>query len=278
MNYRSLSCCVALTGALLSTAATAQVSDSGKYPNFSGQWSRPNGNPNNWRQVAGPPPYTPEAEKKFAEIQAISKGGSPANWPSTFCIPTGMPAMMNLYNPMEIVITPATTYVLMSHNNDQIRRIYTDGRSWPSSEVEYPPTYAGYSIGKWVDEDGDGKYDELDVETRFLKDVRAYDVNGYPFADDGKTIIKERFFLDKADPNTIYDEITVIDDALTRPYTKLVKALRTKDPHPIWYSEVCQEGNQWTQIGDQAYYLSVDGKLMPTKKGQKPPDLSYFGR
>jgi hypothetical protein len=106
MHYRSLFCFVALAGALLSTAATTQVVDFGKYPNFSGQWSRPAGNPNNWRQVAGPPPYTPEAEKKFAEIQAISKQGSPANWPSTFCIPTGMPAMMNLYNPMEIAPRP----------------------------------------------------------------------------------------------------------------------------------------------------------------------------
>jgi hypothetical protein len=153
-----------LTGALLSTTATAQMVDFGKYPNFAGQWSRPAGNPNNWRQVAGPPPYTAESEKKFAEIQAISKQGNPANWPSTFCIPTGMPAMMNLYNPMEIVITPAETYVLMSHNNDQIRRIYTDGRSWPA-DSEYEPTYAGYSIGKWVDEDGDGKYDVVTKPT-----------------------------------------------------------------------------------------------------------------
>ena len=278
MNDRRLFCFAALTGALLwATAATAQVVDFGKYPNFSGQWSRPAGNPNNWRQVAGPPPYTPESEKKFAEIQAISKEGSPANWPSTFCVPTGMPAMMNLYNPMEIVITPATTYVLMSHNNDQIRRIYTDGRSWPA-DGEYEPTYAGYSIGKWVDEDGDGKYDVLEVETRFIKDVRAYDVNGYPFADDGKTVIKERFFLDKSDPNTIYDEITVTDNALTRPYTKLMKALRSTNPHPIWFSEVCQEGNLWIKVGDEAYYISVDGKLMPSKKDQPPPDLRYFGR
>jgi hypothetical protein len=28
------------------------------------------------------------------------------------------------------------------------------------------PTYAGYSIGKWIDTDGDGRYDTLEVETR----------------------------------------------------------------------------------------------------------------
>jgi hypothetical protein len=43
-------------------------------------------------------------------------------------------------------------------------------------------------------------------------------------------------------------------------------------------SEVCQEGNNWIKIGDEAYYISFDGKLMPSKKGQQPPDLSYFGR
>lgn len=40
------------------------------------------------------------------------------DWPSTFCIPQGMPAMMDLFDPMEIVITPETTYILISHIND----------------------------------------------------------------------------------------------------------------------------------------------------------------
>ena len=30
------------------------------------------------------------------------------------------------------------------------------------------------------------------------------------------------------------------------------------------------------QIGKETYYLSADGMLMPTKKGQAPPDLRYF--
>jgi hypothetical protein len=32
--------------------------------------------------------------------------------------------------------------------------------------------FEGYSIGKWVDEDGDGRYDVLEVETRALKGPR----------------------------------------------------------------------------------------------------------
>jgi hypothetical protein len=29
-------------------------------------------------------------------------------------------------------------------------------------------------------------------------------------------------------------------------------------------------------VGDDDYFLSGDGYLMPTKKGQQPPDLRYF--
>ncbi len=40
----------------------------------------------------------------------------------------------------------------MSHNNDVYRRIYTDGRDWPANPER---TLVGYSIGRWVDEDGE---------------------------------------------------------------------------------------------------------------------------
>jgi hypothetical protein len=163
MRYRSSICTVALAIALLATPCAAQVVDSGKYPNLKGQWLRPPGSPNNWIALGGPPPLTPEYQKIWEDITADMKAGGPGNWPSTFCIPAGMPAMMSFYDPGEIIVTPETTYVLISHNDDSYRRIYTDGRDWPAEPI---PTFAGYSIGKWIDEDGDGKYDVLEVETR----------------------------------------------------------------------------------------------------------------
>ena len=208
MRYRSSICAIALpplATALVATPSAAQVVDFGKYPDFKGQWVR-TGNPNNWRELAGPPPLTPEYQKIFEDITADLKAGGPGNWPSTFCIPAGMPAMMSFYDPMEIIVTPDITYILISHNDDSYRRIYTDGREWPTDPEL---TFAGYSIGKWVDEDGDGKYDVLEVETRFLKLPRSYDTSGMPFHSDGQTVIKERIYLDKADRNTLYDEITV---------------------------------------------------------------------
>jgi hypothetical protein len=43
----------------------------------------------------------------------------------------------------------------------------------------------------------------LEVETRFLRGPRAYEASGLPFHEDNQTIIKERFYLDKADRNTL---------------------------------------------------------------------------
>jgi hypothetical protein len=273
MRQQSSICAVALAAVLLATPCLAQVVDFGKYPDLRGQWTRGNGNPNNWQQLGGPPPLTPEYQKVWADIKADLQAGGPGNWPSTFCIPAGMPAMMSFYDPAEIIVTPDITYILISHNDDSYRRIYTDGRDWPANPQH---TFAGYSIGKWVDDDGDGKYDALEVETRFLKLPRGYDTSGIPFDEDGEAIITERIYLDKTNRNKLYDQITIFDHALTRPYSKLQTANRNPNPRPVWFSDVCSENNNWVRIGGENYYLSADNKLMPSKKGEAPPDLSYF--
>jgi hypothetical protein len=74
---------------------------------------------------------------------------------------------MYAYSPMAIVVTPDTTHILIEHIHDS-RRIYTDGRDW-AEDMDANPMFAGYSIGRWIDEDGDGCYDLLMAETRGLK-------------------------------------------------------------------------------------------------------------
>ena len=49
------------------------------------------------------------------------------------------------------------------------------------------------------------------------------------------------------------------------------------NPRPVWILETCPLDNVWVKIGNETYVLnSADGKLMPARKGQPPPDLSYF--
>jgi hypothetical protein len=252
---------------------------------FSGRWVRVGGP--NWvqpadvaqffplydpRQYLPPPPglLTSQYQAIFEANRADQAAGGVGDVPSTFCIPQGMPMMMDLYDPMEIIVTPAVAYILISHVNDSYRRIYTDGRDWPTN---VQPTFAGYSIGRWVDREGGVL---LEAETRFFRGPRAYDASGLPLARDNQSIIKERFSLDPAGHDTIYDEITVIDHALTRPWTITRKAVRDANPHPAWRTEECPADNSWVRIGKDAYYMSADGDLMPTRKDQAPPDLKYF--
>jgi len=52
--------------------------------------------------------------------------------------------------------------------------------------------------------------------------------------------------------------------------------VRNPDPRPLWRETVCVEANPHLEIAGQGYMLSADGQLMPTRKGQPPPDLRYF--
>ncbi len=263
--------------ALLGAATSgAQAWDETKYPNFGGQWKRPPGIGNQFDQTRPPREgqkveFTPEYQAIFeANLKDQALGGQGTD-PTYQCIPDGMPRAMNVIFPMEIIITPNTTYMLIEYLTMQ-RRIFTDGRSFPE---EFPPSWMGYSIGKWVDEDGDGKYDVLEVETRNLKNPRSFDASGAPLHADGKTIVKERIYLDKADQNVLHDDITVFDNALIRPRVSNKRYIRELRPI-VWVEAICSEGNPYVQIEGEIYMRGADGKLMPAKKGQRPPDLRHF--
>jgi hypothetical protein len=273
MHYRRSIIAVASLAALLMTVAGAAAFDESKYPDLKGKWDRAGGPPR-WVQGGDKAPLTEEYQKIFEWNTADQKAGGHGWEPSWMCLPPGMPRIMNVFEPMEIIVTPSTTYILISHIHDN-RRIYTDGRDWPKDPE---PSFKGYSIGKWIDEDGDGKYDVLEVETRYMKGPRAYDTSGLPLHADNQTVVKERIYLDKSDPNVLWNEITTIDNALTRPWT--VKKKMARDPKVTknwnWIEEVCAENNPHIRIQNDNYMLSAEGYLMPAKKGQQPPDLRYF--
>ena len=180
-----------------------------------------------------------------------------------------MPRMMIAVYPIEFVVTPPAIYVLTDYTTP--RRIFTDGRPWPK---EILPSFNGYSIGQWSDTDGDGIYDLLEVETRGFKSPRTFEGSGLPLHEDGQTVIRERLRLDPANKDILRNETTVIDNALTRPWT-VVRSYR-RDRNPTWDFVDCAEHNPHVRVGTQSYMLSADGYLMPTKVGQPPPDLRYF--
>ena len=250
--------------------ARSQIIDMGKYPDMMGGWGR--SEVYQWAR-GEKPPLTPEYQAILEASMADRATGGHGTDTMYRCFPPGMPRQMLVYSPMEIVITPKTTYILIDHIHDD-RRIYTDGRAWPQEDIE--PTYSGYSIGKWVDQDGEGKYHALEVETRHIKGPRTLD-GLLPTHTDNQSIVKERIYLDKANPDVLHDEITLIDHAYTRPWTVIKNYPRYQNPGPTgWPEEVCAEAQVWISLGKNDYFLSSDGYLMPTKKNQAPPDLRYF--
>ena len=252
----------------------ATAFDDSKYPDWSGQWKRPSSVGTQWDQTKRPglpqqAPLIPEYQARLEASIADQARGGQGDDVRVSCITAGMPRIMTGTRPFELVVLPAVTYVYGEGNMP--RRIYTDGRSFPTDEE---PTYMGYSIGKWSDEDGDGKYDVLEVETRNFKGPRTYEFSGILLHDDNASIIKERFFLDRANSDLLRIEITSIDHALTRPWTVLKTFQRERNV--LWAEYDCAESNHHVVVGKEYYFLSGDGYLMPTRKDQPPPDARYF--
>jgi hypothetical protein len=264
--------------ALLLTGG-AQAADE-KYPNWKGQWTRvvhrevevqgafDQTKPWGLGQQA---PLTAEYQKVLKESMDDQANGGLGNYPTSHCLPSGMPRIMT-FGRMEYVVTPETTYLLLS-GSDHLRRIFTDGRDWPKQPT---PTYGGYSIGRWVDEDGSGTYTTLVTETRYFKGPRAFDASGLPLAFDNQSVFVERFFVDKTRPDIMHVLTTVSDHALTRPWTSDRQYQRVATDVEQWPETWCQEGNANVVIGKENYFIRADGLLMPAKKNQTPPDLRYF--
>ncbi len=268
-DQRSLAA-IALLAALGVAATAAQALDAAKqdarYPDIGGTWVRPGvaqwdpSKPAGLRQQA---PLTPEYQAIFESNLAITASGGQEYNPQVNCLPAGMPRVMIAYDPLEFIVTPEVTYIRSDHLME-FRRIYTDGRQWPE---QITPSFEGYSIGRWVDQDGDGRYGALEVETRSLKGPRALDASGLPLHADNQTVVKERIFLDQANRNLLHDQITTIDHAYTKPWT-VTRSYR-RDPDPVWVENNCGADNHYVSIGKETYFISADGNLMPTKKRQR---------
>ena len=161
---------IAATGlaAILGTVGGAKAFDGPKYPDWNGQWmvfyspdisgqAATGWDPTKPWGLAQQAPLTPEYQAVLEASLADQAKGGLGNFPTTLGRAAGMPNMMMGFGPQEYVITADTTYILIGWH-DHYRRIFTDGRDWPTEIV---PTYSGYSIGRWIDEDGDASFSIL---------------------------------------------------------------------------------------------------------------------
>ena len=241
------------------TSATAAA-----YPDWSGQWQRIgslNWPPEGYRE-AGPAPLTEEYQAVYERNLELRSQGILAGDPPATCLPPGMPRVMKMSFPMEIIVTPDITYIIADWES-QLRRVYTDGRDWPEYIL---PEFNGYSIGDWHDEDNDGVYDMLSIETRGIKGPRSIDSTGVVLHENNRTVVFEE--MRRIDENTMEDRITTIDDAFTGPWT-INQQYRHVAEDIVWVEYACAEGNRHIKLGDEWYFLNdAEGILEPTREGQ----------
>jgi hypothetical protein len=148
MLVRSLFCVTAWTAVSIA-AADAQILDYSKYPDLKGQWERyavpgVGGQPSfdqtkPWGK-GQQAPLTPEYQSMHdASLADQAAGGLGGDLDHARCGAEGMPFMMVAFRPLEFVISPEVTYIIIA-DYDPLRRVYTDGRDWPTN-IE--ATYAG---------------------------------------------------------------------------------------------------------------------------------------
>ena len=133
LGQRSLGA-VAIMATLCAANVTASAFDDARYPDWKGQWTRarvpgatgqPPHDPSKPPGLGQQAPLTAEYQTKFEANLADQAAGGQGTSETFVCLPNGMPRMMAAYEPIEFVVTPDITYILIEHI-EHSRRIYTD--------------------------------------------------------------------------------------------------------------------------------------------------------
>src|SRR5260221_6246478 len=115
---------------MLTTIVGARVADEPNFPDWRGQWSRiniasgpasfdPTKTVGRGQQAPLIPEYRAIHEAGLADMEAGGFGDDRTN----SCYSPGMPRIMNVYTPMEILVTPEAIHILINNIRDN-RLIY----------------------------------------------------------------------------------------------------------------------------------------------------------
>ncbi len=262
LSFTALAC---FTGTLATAetkpAAAASVKMTwDKLPDWSGLWVMEgriifdNSGKDPTRQF---PPLKPEYEAKYAAIVKDAVAGKEFD-PLTYCLPAGFPRVLAEPFLQELVLRPESVYWIHEQQNE-IRRIYTDGRSHPQADELYP-LWEGHSVGHW---EADGT---LVVDTISLREG-IYDRTGAPHST--QLHVTER--IRKIDANTIEDQLTLVDPAvLTKPWHVVKRYKKLNDPSLRIDHWACEEDNR-AVVKDGSTDL-----VLPGEGGSKQPGAAGF--
>lgn len=172
--------------------------------------------------------YQPEYAARYKALQDKVIRGEPIYVPATQCLPLGMPYMLYTLYPMQVMMTPGMVTMITEYGG-WFRNIYTDGRPLPE---DTPPSYAGYSIGRWEN-------DTLVVRTVGLRGDTTLDANGLPHSD--ALTLTERYR--EISPGQMQVSVTMEDPkAFRKPYTRVTNWRH--QPDWVINEYVCLENNR----------------------------------
>jgi hypothetical protein len=173
-------------------------------PDFSGVWmERETRN----TFTVNEPPMQPWAQTRYKEAKpGYGPRATPRSEdPILSCFPPGVPRIMLIPFPLQIVQSPGMIVMLFEYDHFT-RQIYMDRRDHPK---DVDRTWMGDSIGRW-------EGDTLVVDTVGLNDKTWLDQVGHPHSD--RLHVVER--IRRTDHDTLEDDITIDDPkAYTKPWT-----------------------------------------------------------
>ncbi|WP_374944590.1 hypothetical protein [Sphingomonas sp.] len=151
------------------------------------------------------PPYKPDWQARYDKTTADLRAGVKLKDGSARCLPQGMPRMMVIGYPIDIVVQ-SKRVILLFEVDQQRRIINTDGRKHTAAD-ELDPTYSGESIGHW-------EGDTLVVDTVGIREDLLFDYSFAPHSDALHIVERIRRVGD-----TLEDEMTIEDPkAFTKPW------------------------------------------------------------
>jgi len=194
------------------------------------------------------PEYQQRFDKKLADLRKGIEWDQLSN-----CLPAGFPRWLTEPFLREFIVTPEQTWMI-TEQQSEVRRIYTDGRGHIPEDEAYP-LWEGDSIGFW-------KGDTLVIHTNNVKPGQYQ--RGQPdYSDKASTVELVR----KIAPGKIEDVVVIYDpESLTKPYRARFVYDQVEDPPRInmWS---CNENNNVVKTSEGASDF-----ILPGEAGYKDPN------
>jgi hypothetical protein len=201
--WTALLCSTVVFGDLTDHPTAAEAGNLARARDLSGVWSQ---SQNTITFSSEEPPMQSWAEAKFKTVKPGygPRASAISDDPILDCLPPGVPRILLIPFPMQIVQIPGQVIMLFEYDHF-VRHIYLD----QEHPKDLKHTWMGDSVGRW-------EGDTLVVDTVGLNDKSWLDQVGHPHSDALHVVEHIR----RVDHETLRDDLTIDDTkAYTKPWT-----------------------------------------------------------